>query len=255
MAIDSSDMSSGVAIVAVAAAASGIAMSPAARIDQWRALPPAELAAQLRATSAEELVVLGREGVRRLGTYRARLVKQERVGGKILPAQTLELLAQPAPRALRLEYVQGPKAGRKVVWTDKRPKEMLVREGGILGVTSLWLDVDGGLAHGDTNHEVLELGFGPLLDIIANDLAKAVPYGGHQRNDEGFDAAGNYCMVFTAPAGARGLYAQQTRLCVDTKLALPVVVEVNDRTGFLESFRYTQIRGNQPAAPRLFEDL
>jgi hypothetical protein len=253
MALDCPDMTA--VFASVAATVGMIAMTPGARLDLWRALPPAELAAQLRATSPQDLLTLGREGVRRLGTYRARLVKQERVSGKILPAQTLDLMAQPAPRALRLEYVEGPSAGRKVVWTEKRPKQMRVREGGILGVTSLWLDVGGRLAQGDTNHKVFELGFAPVLQIIANDLAKGLPYGGHQRHDEGFDAAGNYCMIFTAPVGAPGLYAQQTRLCVDPKLAVPVDVEVNDGAGFRERYRYTQIRGNQTADPRLFEDL
>ena len=161
MALDCLHMTAGFA--SVVATAGVLAISPAAPLDQWRALPPADLAAQLRAMSPQDLLTVGREGVRRLGTYRARLVKQERVAGKILPAQTLELLAQPAPRALRLEYVEGPSAGRKVIWTEKRPKQMLVREGGILGVTSLWLDVDGRLAQGDTNHKVLELGFAPAL--------------------------------------------------------------------------------------------
>ena len=246
-------MGFGFAMIAAVAAAAATGMSPAARLDQWRSLSAADLATQLRATSPEELLALGREGVRRLGTYRARLVKQERVEKKVLPAQTLELVVQPAPWALRLDYLEGPKAGRKVVWTARRPKQMLVREGGILGIMSVWLDVDGGLAHGDTNHKVLELGFAPLLEIIARDLGKAAPHGGHRRHDEGFDAAGNYCMTFTAPPGAPGLYAERTRLCVDPRLALPVEVEVSDRAGFLERYQYTRIRANQSVDPAVFE--
>jgi hypothetical protein len=242
----------GFATVAAVATAGALGMSPSVRLEQWRALSRADLAAQLRATSPEELLALGREGVRRLGTYRCRLIKQERVEKKLLPAQTLELLVQPSPRALRLDYVDGPKAGRKVVWTDRRPKEMLVREGGLLGVMSLWVDVDGTLAHGDTNHRVVELGFAPLLDIIARDLGQGARYGGHQRHDDGFDAAGHYCMTFTAPPAAPALYAQRTRLCVDPKLAVPVEVEVDDRAGLLERYRYTHIRANQTVDPALF---
>lgn len=224
-------------------------------IDDLRALSPDQFAARIRATSPEELVALGREGVRRLGAYRARLEKQERLGSKISPAQTVELTVQPAPRATRLEYVQGPNAKRKVIWTAKKPREMLVREGGLLGMMSIWIDIDGRLAHGDTNHKVTDLGFGPLLDIVLGDLHKAASYGGHSRHDEGFDAAGDYCIVFTAPAAAREVYAQQTRLCIDRQLGLPVRVEVNDRTGFLERYHYTRIRPNQKLDPKLFEDL
>ncbi|HEY2730919.1 MAG TPA: DUF1571 domain-containing protein [Polyangia bacterium] len=226
-----------------------------ARLDELRVLPPPALAERLRATSPEELIGLGREGVRRLGTYRARLLKQERVGGKLLPAQTMEVVVQPSPRAQRLEYVEGPKSGRKVIWTQKRPSEMLVREAGILGIASLWIDLNGGLAHGDTNHSVTELGFAPLLDLVASDLHKGQAFGGLVRKDQGFDGSGAYCMEYTAPPGAKGLYAQRTRLCVDAKLGLPVKIEVYDGQGFLERYEYTNVRPNQKVDPALFEDL
>jgi len=227
----------------------------AARLDQLRALPPAALGDQLRQTPPDELVRLGREGVRRLGTYRARLTKQERVAGRVRPPQTLEIIVRPAPRALRLEYLEGPKAGRKVLWTAGRPRQILVREAGILGLASIWLDVDGRLAHGDTNHDVTELGFAPLLDLVERDLRKAAPLGGHRRQDEGFDAAGNYCLTFTAPPGAAGLYAARTRLCIDPRLAVPVQVEVEDGAGFLERYRYTQVRANQTVDPVLLTEI
>jgi uncharacterized protein DUF1571 len=221
------------------------ALGPAQRLDQLRAMPPAAFAQELRQTSTDELLRLGREGVRRLGTYRARLTKQERVGGRILPWQTLQIVVQPAPGALRLEYVQGPKAGRIVLWNARRPAEILVREAGLLGIVSVWLDLDGSLARGDTNHRATDLGFGPLLDLVERDVRGAAAAGGHQRHDDGFDAAGHYCLTFTAPPGARGLYAEQTRLCIDPQLGLPVDIEVRDRTGFLERFRYTDVRPHQ----------
>lgn len=242
-------------IAVLAATGAPESMSMSARLDELRTLPPPALAERLRATSPDDLIVLGREGLRRLGTYRARLLKQERVGGKLLPAQTMEVIVQPAPRAQRLEYVEGPKTGRKVIWTQKRPAEMLVREAGILGIASLWIDLGGSLARGDTNHSVTELGFGPLLDLVASDLKKARAQGGHTRKDQGFDASGAYCMEYTAPAGAKGLYAQRTRLCVDAKLGLPVKIEVHDAQGFLERYEYTQVRPNQKIEPSLFEDL
>jgi hypothetical protein len=229
--------------------------SPRAQLEDLRTLPKAELAARLQAISAEDLIALGRESLRTLGTYRARLVKQERVGGKVLPAQTIEVTVRPSPRALRLEYVEGPKSGRRVVWTPSRPSEMLVREAGILGVASMWIDLNGSLARGDTNHSATEIGFGPIFDLLSNDLRKGRDQGGLIRKDEGYDGSGNYCMVYTAPAGAKGLYAERTRLCIDVKLALPVKIEVNDRQGFLERYEYTNVRPNQHVEPATFEKV
>ena len=170
--------------------------------------------------------------------------------------QTIEVTIRPSPRALRLEYVAGPKTGRRVVWTEtNRPSEMLVREGGLLGFTSLWINVDGSLARRDTNHRVTELGFAPLLDLIESDLRKGKSQGGHTRRDQGFDASGTYCMEYSAPSGAKGLYALRTRLCVDARLGLPVRIEVFDRQGLLERYDYTDVRANQKINASTFEDL
>ena len=235
--------------------AAGDSGSLRAQLAQMRTLPRPELAKLLQATSPEDLIAIGRESVRLLGTYRARLLKQERVNGKVLPPQIIEVVVQPAPRALRLEYVEGPKSGRRVVWNQSRPSEMLVRESGILGLASMWIDLDGRLARGDSNHSVTELGFAPLFDLLASDLRKGRAQGGLIRKDEGFDASGAYCMVYTAPPGAKGLYAQRTRLCIDVGLGLPVKIEVNDGQGFLERYEYTNIRANQRVESSAFDKV
>ena len=226
------------------------------RLADLRALSGQKLAERLRATPPEELIALGREGVRSLGSYRARVTKQERVGGKLLAAQTIEVAVRAAPRALRLEYLAGPSSGRRVAWREShRPAEMLVREGGILGITSLWIDVDGSLAHKDTNHRVMELGFGPALEMFDRDLRLGRAQGGHTRRDRGFDDRGRYCVEYAAPPGAKGLYAERSDICIDPKLAVPVRIEVFDRQGLLERYEYSDVRPNQTLAPSLFDDV
>ena len=67
-------MSPGSASLVALLALAGVAEEAAGpRLDALAALPPPVLEQRLAATSPEELIVLGREGVRRLGTYRARL--------------------------------------------------------------------------------------------------------------------------------------------------------------------------------------
>ncbi|HVR64986.1 MAG TPA: hypothetical protein VMU50_23980, partial [Polyangia bacterium] len=72
---------------------------------------------------------------------------------------------------------------------------------------------------------------------------------------QGFDASGCYWMEYTAPPGAKGLYAQRTRLCVDARLGLPVKVEVHDGQGFLERYEYTNVRANQTIDAALFQKV
>jgi len=246
----------GVAMTAAITARTAIADPIRPTLGELRDLSGPELADRLRAMSPDHLIALGRDGVRSLGAYRARLVKQERIDGKLLPAQTIEVAVRPSPRALRLVYVAGPKAGRQVAWReDHRPAEMLVREGGFLGITSLWIDVGGKLARKDTNHGVMELGFGPALNFFDSDLRKGAAQGGHTRRDRGFDSNGRYCIEYAAPPGAKGLYAERTVICLDPKLAVPVGIEVFDRQGLLERYEYADVRPNQKLDPSLFDDV
>ena len=191
-----------------------------------------------------------------MGTYRARVLKTERIKGELRPAQTMEILVCPSPHAVRLESVAGPKAGRRVLWRqDKRPGEILVREGGLFGLTSLWLDSAGRLARGDTNHAVSEIGFANLFDVMERDLAKGRSQGGHTRKDVGLDASGLYWIEWIAPPGARGLYAQRTRFGIDQSLNVPVEVEVYDAQGLLERYQYRNVRPRQAYKPSDFDDL
>jgi len=207
-------------------------------------------------TSPEALIAGGRESVRKMGTYRARLVKTERINGEVCPAQTIDILVRSSPRAVRLEFIAGPKSGRRVIWReDNRPSEILVREGGIMGLTSLWLDSSGSLARRDTNHAVSEIGFANLLDVMERDLAKGKSQGGHVWKDLGLDANGIYQVEFIAPPGARGLYAQRTRFGIDPNLHVPVDIEVFDAQGFLERYQYKNVRTRQSYKPSDFEDL
>jgi len=69
---------------------------------------------------------------------------------------------------------------------------------------------------------------------------------------EGFDPDGTYCIRFTAPPETRNLYAARTRLCLNLGLGVPVKIDVFDRQGLLELFRYEDVRIRQPEDADLF---
>lgn len=210
----------------------------------------------LQNATSETLIAKARVALRSMGDYRARLVKTERIKGDVRPAQTIEVLVCHAPHAVRLEFVAGPKTGRKVLWRqDRRPSEILVREGGLLGLTSLWLNASGGLARGDTNHAVSEIGFAHILDVLERDLATLKAHGGPIRKNLGRDSRGLYQIEWEAPAGASGLYARRTLIGFDVNLFLPVDVQVFDHQGFLERYEYKNLRSRQPCNPSDLDSL
>jgi hypothetical protein len=217
---------------------------------------PREAVGELVRTSSQgRLIELGRRAVRELGIYTARLRKQERVKGKWLPAQVAAITVRERPFAVRMEVIEGPRKGRKVLYNEElRKGEMRVREAGLLGLKALWLDLDNPLTRRDTNHPVTDLGFGSILRHLARDQQLAAPLGAHGRQDEGFDRQGRWCLTFLAPPQARDLYAQRTRMCLDLVLGLPVELEVHDREGLLERIEVTDVRPNVRPPPDFFRD-
>jgi hypothetical protein len=212
-----------------------------------------EVEALLKAVSQDELIALGREAIRELGVYSARLRKQERVRGRLLDAQVSQITVREAPYAVRMEVVEGPKKGRKVLYNEQlRKGELRVREAGLLGMKALWLDLDSSLARRDTHHPVTDLGFGPILRHLSRDQALAAPLGAHRRQDEGFDARGRWCLTFVAPPGAENLHALRTRMCLDLLLGLPVELEAHDAHGLLERLELTDVRPNLAPPPDHF---
>ncbi|QRN96934.1 DUF1571 domain-containing protein [Archangium violaceum] len=209
-----------------------------------KALSREALAELFAATSARTLLEAGKASAAQLGTYETRVVKRERVSGELHKPQTIQLAVRQSPRALRLEVLSGPAKGRKVIYDSSVKKnELRVREAGVLGIAgAVWIDMNGGLARGDTNHPITDFSFTSILGMLEDCFAKGESVGGYARKDEGFDAAGRYCITFNAPAGGQHLYATRARICVEPVLALPVVLEIDDARGPLERFDFSDVQ-------------
>jgi hypothetical protein len=195
-------------------------------------------------TPVDVLLDAGKAAASQMGTYESRVVKRERVSGKLLKPQTLHLTVRQEPRAVRLEILEGPAKGRKVVYDSTVKKnELRVREAGILGLTGpMWLDVNSKLARGDTNHPIMDFAFTSIIGVLEDSFKEGEALGGFTRKDEGFDAAGRYCITFTAPPGGQHLYATRARICMDPVLALPVIMEIDDAHGPLERFDFSDVK-------------
>jgi hypothetical protein len=206
--------------------------------------PREEIVEILAKLTPAELVATSRSVVKDLGVYEVKMTKEERVGTKVLPAQTIRVTMRESPRAARLEFIEGPSKGRKVLYNEEiKKREMRVKEGGALGfVGALWIGFDNPLARADTRHPVSDLGYGALLDFFEKDLATSAPHGGHSRKDLGFDAKGMWSVEFTAPPGVGGLEADRAKLTLDLLLGLPVQIEAHDKKGLLERHRYDFVK-------------
>ena len=195
-------------------------------------------------TPVDVLLEAGKSAAAQLGTYESRVTKRERVGGKQMKPQTLALTVRQSPRAVRLEILDGPAKGRKVVYdATVKKNELRVREAGVLGLAGpMWIDVNSGMTRSDTNHPIMDFAFTNIIEVLEDNFKKGEALGGFTRKDEGFDTAGRYCITFTAPPGGQHLYATRARICMDPVLALPVIMEIDDAKGPLERFDFRDVK-------------
>jgi hypothetical protein len=218
-------------------------ISPPLGVASLAGLSTAQKCELIQSSSTQSLLSLAKEAARGLGSYRARLTKQERVSGKLLDPQLIDITLREAPKALWAVWTAGPSKGRRLLYDSTvKPKEMRVREAGFLSIAgAISLSIDNSLALRDTNHTIDEVGFLSLVGLLQKDFVAAAPQGGFTRTDEGLDSRGRWCLKFVAPAGAKGLYAQSAKLCLDLSSALPVVVEVYDGKGLLERYEWDDV--------------
>ena len=237
-------MSALLAAVAALAALLAIGGAPS-RDDQAKVLHDA---------SVEELLALGRAALPKMGIYRAKLTKQERIGSKLQSPQVLRIVVREEPLAIRMEFLEGP-TGRKLIYdSTTRPDELRVHEHGFLGIVgATWVSIHSSLVRGDSNHLVSEAGLGALLRLQAADMVRAKPFGGFSRNDEGWNERGRWCVRYDAPPKATGLYATASRVCLDAATALPMEMTVWDAHGLLESYLYTELEPNLPNGNEQFD--
>jgi hypothetical protein len=212
------------------------------------ALPLPALEAALRAASVDELIATARAAVASLGTYSVTVTKQESVGGDLVGPQVIALTVRPKPFAALMRFQEGPGKGRVVFFDETlRKHDLRAREPGLKGLFgALWIDIDSSLTRSESNHPVTDNGFARLLDFLASDLERGKAAGGHARADEPA-TAGKWCSVFSAPAGAKGLRGDVTRICFDPVTALPLLVEVTAKGALLERYTYQAVK------PRLTE--
>ncbi len=220
------------------------------------ALPLQERRAQVQKLSVEErkalitrvpfadLIALERKAAAALGTYSATMVSRERMNGTLSPAQTVRIWVQAQPFAVRLKNIAGPGEGRRLLYNASiRKTQFRVKPPGFLGIFGgIWIDIDGDLAKGGSNHSVLETGLVALIELVDSHSNEALKEGEFTRTFERVNENGAICERFDSPKTSKALYATVSRFCVDPVLMLPLTTEITDAAGVLETFAFSDVK-------------
>lgn len=202
-----------------------------------------ELAEALRTTPPALLLGLSAQAIASMGPYQYVMVKQERIAGTLQGEQTIRTTIQEAPNAIRLEYLKGPSAGRKLIYNSTVKKtEFRVREAGFLSIVGrLWIPLTSDLAKNDSNHTVAEAGLGSLVRRLQADQKRAGAALGVEH--EGWNAAGHFCSLFVLPENGKGFDHAKTRVCTDPRVGVPMKIEGLDAAGGLvERYAFSDLK-------------
>ncbi len=200
------------------------------------------------ATEAAAILAQAEAALRALKTYHVKVSRIERVGGQLQPEEDLSLSVRAEPKAVRLEWSEGPSKGREVIYSSALdPKMIFVHMANTaIPLPAMKIAVDSPLVMKNSRHSIKEAG---LETIVAN-LRKAERHdaGGSKHNDEleyrgleeppGFDHA---CNEFVIRSGSGDLW----KIFIDPRSSLPcVVIGENEHGELIERYVYRDIAPN-----------
>ncbi|MFZ2447478.1 MAG: DUF1571 domain-containing protein [Syntrophobacteraceae bacterium] len=185
----------------------------------------------------------------RVNDYQAVFHKQERVGGKLLPEETILLKFQ-KPLKVYMKWVGEPLKGTEALYAQgKYDNKLIARGGGILGVVTLSLDPRGSTAMKGNRHPITEVGFGFIIEELRRNLDRALPRGECRIIRMGEEAVnGRPATVIEAGFNSREgrkYYASRMVMTIDKECLLPVGnMFYDDRDVLVEKYSYTDVKLN-----------
>lgn len=100
--------------------------------------------------------------------YTCRITRQERVGGKLQPSETLLMNFRRSPRSVYYKWVDSEHDGRECVYVDGQNDGKLISLGGkadlILAGKRMKVDPNGGLARGKSRYSITESGMDKTVE-------------------------------------------------------------------------------------------
>jgi len=180
--------------------------------------------------------------------YQATLVKSERIRG-VMPKQpdVISLKYQRQPLAAFCQWMGGPKKGRRVLYNQAvRPREMVAREAGLLGLMAVHIGLDNPILKRDTNHTILELGLEHPIRQAREDHGKMLKAGRRVDPSNGkfvLEGGKRFWEMIAESPGPPEFYTAWARLRFDTDTGLLVLAELRNKEGItLEKIEYKDVK-------------
>jgi hypothetical protein len=194
------------------------------------------------------LVNQSRETLGKIGTYQVRMSRQERVGDQLQPAEDVVLSIRREPRAVRLEWPDGPNQGREVIYVSGADGGLMhIRMPNAL-VPRLSLPPDSPLALRNSRHPITEAGLDAVLEKLDETVRahESASLGADQLRYDGIkqplpDGPSCHTLVRVTPQGETWVVS------IDVTSHLPFLVQATAADGgLLERYVFREPKSDLP---------
>lgn len=227
-----------------AGAGAGAQPVPVPTVAQEHTEPPANPPAD-GPESPQTLTNIVAESQARLASlvsYRVPIKRQERVGSSLLPAEEILLSIRREPRAVRIEWPDGPSQGREVIYSATEHDGLMhvKMPPSAIPVPPLALATDSPMVKRTSRHPITEAGFEAIIAKLEHTISQAstpgsplgkVSYGGLE--NPGTLERPAYKIVRVTPEG------ETWKVFIDPTTKFPVLVEGTAANGdLLERYQF-----------------
>ncbi len=200
------------------------------------------------ASEAEAILAQAEAKLRALKTYKVKVSRIERVGGQLAPPELVSISVRTEPKAVRLEWPDGPNRGREVIYSSTLdPTRLFVHvANSAIPLPVIKIAIDSPLVMKNSRHSITEAG----LETIVEKLRKVERHevGSLEQNDEleyrglakppGLDHPCNQFMI-------RSASGEVWKIFLDPRSDLPCMVVGEDQHGeLIERYVYRDITEN-----------
>jgi hypothetical protein len=184
-----------------------------------------------------------------MSTYQVKITRVERVGGQLQPEEEALLSIRRNPRAVRLEWADGPSKGREVIYSSAvNDRMMYVNMGNsALPISRMSIPVDSPLALRNSRHPITEAGFDTIFEnLAAHEKPQTATSPGTGKLEykgikqpKGADQA-CHLLERVSPQG------ETWQVYLDTKTLMPAMVVAFRSSGgeLIERYTYKNLKAN-----------
>ncbi|MEZ4449200.1 MAG: DUF1571 domain-containing protein [Nannocystaceae bacterium] len=186
--------------------------------------------------------------------YTATLTKRERVKGKLLPAEVIEVKFR-RPYSVYMKWTGAAHQGQEVLYVRGVNGGKLRAHPGSFPDVTVDLDPRGSMAMRGNRHPITEASLGDIVDKIVRDLRRGDARPGEVTlQDLGpGQRGGELVRCVEARFSAPGYYAPRVRVCLSARTRLPAWIQVWDAEDRLvEDYEYRDLKINVGLTDRDF---